>query len=630
MKTVFGESSLLSNAHPEYEFREGQLQMAEAVAQAISSGQHLMVEAGTGIGKTLAYLIPAIESKKKFVVSTGTKNLQEQIFLKDIPFIRKKLGYSFKVCSMKGRENYLCLRRFVEFEKQPLFKVFDEISFFDAVRKWAEKTKTGDRGEMKGVPEDLVFWSDINARSDTCTGKKCSYFKECFLTRLKNDALSSSIVIVNHHLFFADLSIRNDFGAVIPPYEYIVFDEAHMVEEVATNFFGISVSRWKFEEILRDAEKLLPAGMKAQYRKKIFFPVKGSLDTFFSGFGAEEGRFRFTAKKKSEFVSRFESISNNFDLFGMSLAQEAGASDELENILRRGEELILGLRFLLLQEDRRYVYWYEVRRKNVTVQASPIDVSEILRQNLFEQVKCAILTSATLSIAGDFSFFRERLGIADHRELIVESPFNYQEQAIMYLSGSTPDPHDGSFPEFMERDLLKLLDISKGRAFVLFTSVSNMRKLHGMIEIASKYPLLLQGEMPKAELIEKFRSGKGMVLFATSSFWHGVDVQGEALSLVAIDKIPFDVPSDPLISARIGYLRELGRDAFNDYQLPMAVIELKQGLGRLIRSKKDRGILALFDSRVLRRRYGKVFLDSLPPFKVTDDLEEVRSFFKRS
>ncbi len=627
MKKIFGEQGLLSKAHPAYELRDGQLQMAEAVEKALSARKHLMVEAGTGIGKTLAYLIPAIESKKRIVISTGTKNLQEQISLKDIPFIKKKLGYDFKSCSMKGRENYLCLRRFKDFEKQPLFKEFGEIGYFDAIKKWAGRTKTGDRGELKGVPEDIAFWGDINAKSETCTGKKCSSYKRCFLTRLKVEALSSSIVIVNHHLFFADLSIRNDFGAVIPPYEYLIFDEAHMLEEVATNYFGISVSRWKCEDLLRDAEKLLPEEIKPRQRKRIFSGQRETLKEFFSIFGDGEGRFRFSSKLRDLLIPRFHKVANSFDLLRAVLDEVAAETDERESIERRSSELIEALRFLVMQEERRYVFWYEVKRKNVTILASPIDVSQILRESLFEKIACAVLTSATLSVAGSFSFFWERLGLTDHDELIVASPFDFEKQAIMYLPGATPDPNDGAFLEYMERDLLRLLDISGGRAFILFTSIANMRTLHNMIARKTEYPLLLQGELPKAELLEKFRTEEGSVLFATASFWHGIDVQGQALSLVVIDKLPFDVPSDPLVAARISYLRDLEKDPFNDYQLPMAVIELKQGLGRLIRSTRDRGIVALFDSRVLRRRYGKVFLESLPPFRITDDLDEVRAFF---
>ncbi|MEW5807382.1 MAG: ATP-dependent DNA helicase [Acidobacteriota bacterium] len=628
MKKIFAESGVLAKAHPDYEYRAGQHEMAEAVMNAIAAERHLLIEAGTGIGKTMAYLIPALESKKKFIISTGTKNLQEQIFFKDIPFIRKRFSYSFKACCMKGRENYLCLKRFRDFERQPLFRELEEATFFDTLKGWAMKTKTGDRGELKGVPEDISIWSDINAKSDTCMGKKCPYFKPCFLTLLKNKALGADIVIVNHHLFFADLSIRSDFGAVIPPYEHLIFDEAHMMEEVATNYFGISVSRRKFDELLRDAEKLFPERTKINEKKKIFAGAKESVDDFFSHFEGDEGKLQFPEAKRGLLSSRVSVLSNSFDLLSTAMTERVGEGEELENILNRKERLLQALQFLVKQEDRKYVYWYEIRKKNVILQASPIDVSEILRVNLFERVKCAIMTSATLSIAGDFSFYRERLGVVNHQELAVESPYDFEKQAIMYLPGSMPEPHEESFLERMKEDLLKLLEISEGRAFVLFTSIANMKKLHRMMASKIRYPLLLQGEMPKTELLEEFRSGRGAVLFATSSFWHGVDVQGESLSLVAIDKIPFDVPSDPLIATRIKYLKEEGRNAFYEYQLPMAVIELKQGLGRLIRSRKDKGILALFDPRVLTRKYGRVFLESLPPFKVTDRLDDVESFFK--
>lgn len=630
MKKMFGPRGSLSRIFPDFEFRKGQQEMAKVISHAIQNGKNLLVEAGTGVGKTLAYLIPAMESHNPFIISTGTKNLQDQIFLKEIPFIKRELGYPITACYMKGRENYLCLRRFKEFETQPLFEELRERSFYDAVQKWASRTTTGDRGEIADAPENLSFWRDINAKSDTCTGKKCLYHHQCFLTLLRNEALKSQIVIVNHHLFFADLSIRSDFGAVIPPYEYLIFDEAHMIEEIATQYFGISVSRRRFEDFLRDAGRLLPSGKNEAGWRSVSPSLKKSLDTFFSFLKREDGRFQLHDAERESLSQEVDRLSNQMDLLLTRLRGEAVESETLGNILRRGTELIDSLTFLISQKEKQFAYFYDVRSRNVILQASPIDISNILREALFEKVSCAILTSATLTVAGNFSFLIDRLGIANQMEFVAESPFDYRKQAILYLPSQMPEPMDEDFLKSMKEDLLKLLDISRGRAFILFTSITHMKKLYEMMAQQVKYPLFIQGELTKSILLDRFRSSKGAILFATSSFWHGVDVQGEALSLVVIDKLPFDVPTDPLISARIEYLKEEGRNPFYSYQLPLAVIELKQGLGRLIRSTKDRGILALFDSRVLRRTYGEIILKSLPPFHITDSLKETEQFFENT
>lgn len=627
MEKMFGQKGRLSEAYPGFEFRKGQLEMAKKISRAINQRKNLLVEAGTGVGKTLAYLIPAIESGNPFIISTGTKNLQDQIFHKEIPFIKNQLGYPITGCYMKGRDNYLCLRRLIEFESQPLFEELKETSYYHLVKEWAHRTKTGDRGEIEGVPDQLAFWRDINARGDTCTGKRCSHYHQCFLTLLKKRALTSHLVIVNHHLFFADLSIRDDFGPVIPSYEYLIFDEAHMMEEIATLYFGLSASRRQFEDFIRDAGRLIsPKGHRAA-QKDVFPALRESLDDFFSFFQGGEGRFRFSDMDWGSLEEGVSRISNQIDLLHKWLIREVMNSDKLDPMLKRGRELIDTLRFLITQKEKSYAYYYEVKGQNITLHASPIDVSSLLKERLFDRVSCAILTSATLTVGETFSFLIERLGVVNQMEFIAESPFDYEKQAILFLPSHLPEPRDEDFLVSMKRNLVELLDISRGRAFVLFTSIAHMKKLYEMVAQTIRYPLFMQGELAKAILLERFRAHEGAVLFATASFWHGVDVQGETLSLVAIDKLPFDVPTDPLISARMEHLKEGGKNPFYSYQLPLAVITLKQGLGRLIRSTKDRGVLALFDVRVLKRAYGDIILKSLPPFRITDSLEETRAFF---
>lgn len=628
MENMFGEKGRLSQVFPNFEFRRGQLEMARKISQVVGEGKNLLVEAGTGVGKTLAYLIPAIESGKPFIISTGTKNLQDQIFHKDLPFIKTMLRYPITACYMKGRENYLCLKRFKEFESQPLFEEWKETSYYHMVKEWAHKTETGDRAEIEGIPDQLIFWRDMNARADTCTGRKCSDYHQCYLTLLKMRALTSRLVIVNHHLFFADLSIRNDFGAVIPPYEYLVFDEAHMIEEIATQYFGLSVSRRQFEDFLRDAKRLIPPKNYGTFPRNDFHSFRESLDAFFSSFKGGDGRFRFPDRSRENLEEGMNDISNQMDLLHKWLKREASDSERLDQMLQRGKALIDSLRFINVQKEERYAYYYEAKGKNISLHASPIDVSSLLRKKLFDRIQCGVLTSATLTVGGDFSFLIERLGIVNQREFIAESPFDYEKQAILFLPSHLPEPMDRDFLISMQGSLTELLDISHGRAFVLFTSVAHMKKLYEMVVQTIKYPLFIQGELAKAILLKRFRTHKGAVLFATSSFWHGVDVQGETLSLVAIDKLPFEVPTDPLISARLEHLKKEGKNPFYSYQLPQAVITLKQGLGRLIRSTKDRGVLALFDVRVLKRAYGEIILRSLPPFRITDSLEETRAFFQ--
>ncbi len=628
MENMFGKEGRLSEVYPNFEFRKGQLEMARKISQAIRERKNLLVEAGTGVGKTLAYLIPAVESGNPFIISTGTKNLQDQIFHKDLPLIKTILRYPITACYMKGRENYLCLNRFREFESQPLFEEWKETSYYDMVKKWAHKTKTGDRAEIEGIPDQLTFWRDINARADTCTGRKCPDYHQCYLTLLKKRALASRLLIVNHHLFFADLSIRNDFGAVIPPYEFLVFDEAHMIEEIATQYFGLSISRRQIEDFLRDAKRLIPPKNYRTSSRNAFHSVRESLDAFFSFFEGRDGRFRFPDRGRKSPEEGMSDIFHQMDLLHRRLKREACDSERLDQTLQRGRELIDSLRFINAQSEERYAYYYETKGKNSTLHASPIDVSSLLREKLFDRVHCAVLTSATLTVGGDFSFLVERLGIVNQRELLAESPFDYKKQAILFLPSHLPEPMDQDFLTGMQGSLTELLDISHGRAFVLFTSVAHMKKLYEMVVQTIKYPLFIQGELAKAILLERFRTHEGAVLFATSSFWHGVDVQGDKLSLVAIDKLPFDVPTDPLISARLEHLKKEGKNPFYSYQLPQAVITLKQGLGRLIRSTKDRGVLALFDVRILRRAYGEIILKSLPPFRITDSLEETRAFFQ--
>jgi len=629
---------VLARAHPQYEFRRGQLQMAEAVEQALRESRHLIVEAGTGTGKTLAYLLPAIRSGKRVVVSTGTKNLQEQLFYKDIPFLEQVLfprqENKLRVCYMKGRNNYLCRQKLYDLTAQPVLNGLEEIEQFRAISEWEKQTPTGDRAELAALPEATQLWAKLDARSEACIGPKCAQFDRCFITEMHRRAAESDLIVVNHHLFFADLAIKQmaeevpDAG-ILPDYAAVIFDEAHELEDVAGQYFGISVSSLRADDLCRDVEQTL---RQKQIAAPGVFTATASLrqrsQLFFALIPAGEGRFAF--------VSRREFLEENGEEF-VALMQALGRlHSELEGIAKQADEV-----FILETTDRNTVVWIERRRfgrdgkptrqrmavQHVFLQATPIDVSGILRETLFQQVPAAVLTSATLAVSNNFSYLRKRLGLEQARELIVPSHFQYEKQALLYIPPDLPDPRTEQFAARAAERIRKLLEASRGRAFCLFTSYAQMHEVHDRLLGELEYPLLLQGSAPRTALLEEFRNTPHAVLFATSSFWQGVDVQGEALSCVIIDRLPFAVPNDPVVAARIRAIDDEGGNAFFDFQVPAAVIALKQGFGRLIRSLHDRGVLVLLDNRILRKQYGRVFLQSLPPYRQTRQMEDVEAFF---
>ena len=630
--SVFAPGGGLYAAHPGYEHRPGQEEMASAVARVLDSGGQLMVEAGTGTGKTFAYLIPAIASGRRVIVSTGTRNLQDQIARKDLPFLAERLGLKVSACLMKGRDNYLCKYRFAQFESQPLLEVRDERRFLPALSRWSRETDTGDRAEVADLPDDLRLWRDVNARADTCTGSKCPEYEGCWLTRVKRRAQQSQIVVVNHHLFFADLAVRTAYGAVLPDYDTVIFDEAHLLEEIATMYFGLTVSANQIEELARDIEKgaakaggaAKGGGGAAQLReaaKEFFLPIKERLKD-----GTGRQRFEPAERGGPDLEAEWSVLSQALD----EAAKPSGrAGDGHEAIEQRAGELKESLDTVLRRDVRGYVYGMEGRgRGNVILSASPIEVSQLLRESLFERLHACILTSATLSVAGSFDFFRDRLGIPDAETLLVESPFDHARQAVLYLPKRMPEPREPGFFARALEEIGHLLEITEGRAFLLFTSHAALGKAARALEGDDRWPLFIQGDGSKVTLVERFKATPRAVLLGTSSFWHGVDVPGEALSLVVIDKLPFDVPSDPLVAARIEKIRDNDGNPFAEYQTPMAVLDLKQGLGRLLRSRGDRGILAVLDPRLTTKGYGKTFLASLPPYPIVRDLDAARAFFQ--
>ena len=650
LHAFFAPGGILANSPLPYEYRPGQLEMARSVERALGTNdpaerRHLIVEAGTGTGKTLAYLLPALRTGRRVIISTGTKALQDQLYFRDIPFLESLLG-PLRVCYMKGRANYLCRYKLVTLNAHPILSGLEEIDQFHKIAEWEKTTETGDRAEIGGLPEVSPLWSRLDARSEACLGSTCPDYQRCFVTEMRRKAQESDIVIVNHHLFFADLAVRQQASGapdagVLPEAGAVIFDEAHELEEVASSYFGLSVSNIRFEDLVRDIEAMLKKG--DGYANAVNTAILVSSQQlrdrarmFFSQLPAGDGRQPFD--NREEFLETrgdlYLSVKNTLIRLESELDQLRGV-DETPGLRKRVANLRVELEFLLESTSGNMVYWLERRvsgglhkqSRTVFLQATPIDVSGLLDDQLFQRFPTVVLTSATLTVQGSFEHIRRRLGLADARELVVPSHFRYQDQALLYLPPEMPDPRAPNYPEAAARCIQRVLEITRGRAFCLFTSYSQMRDLYERLLPVLDYPILLHGTAPRNALLDQFRETPNAVLFGTASFWQGVDVQGEALSCVIIDRLPFAVPNDPVVAARMKFIEEAGGNPFFDYQVPSAVIALKQGFGRLIRSLEDRGVLVLLDPRIRQKRYGQTFLESLPPYRVTGTITDVQTFF---
>jgi ATP-dependent DNA helicase DinG len=634
MAQIFGPGGMLEKCHPGYEYRRSQLEMAELVDAAFREKRHALVEAGTGTGKTLAYLIPAIRSGRRVVVSTATKSLQEQLFSKDIPFLQKHFARELKVAVMKGRSNFLCRQKVHLMKDQPVLRGLDEVDWFAQIRDWAELTETGDRAELTFLPDDAELWPRLDARRDTCTGQKCADFQRCFLTWMHQRAREADIIIANHHLFFADLALRqDDFGSILPDYTAVIFDEAHEIEGVAGDYFGRQISNYRFEELGRDVEHTLRMkGLGTPPLLKRVHRLRERSREFFDTFPGKQGRFSFNAAERQSFVERnaeaFDALVDAIKRLEAELSALPQKPEELQRLARRAFELRSELQFLLESKEKNFVYWFERRGKGVFLAATPIDLAPILRERLFAEFDTLVLTSATLAVGGRFDYLKQRLGMDQPAERVLPQEYDYKAQAVLFVPRTMPDVRSPDFSASAAETIARLLEITEGRAFCLFTSYAQMREVYERVLRMVDHPLLLQGNAPRSALLEKFRNTEGAVLFATASFWQGVDVPGQQLSCVIIDKLPFAVPSDPIVASRVAALQEEGRNAFAEYQVPEAVLALKQGFGRLIRSRTDRGVLALLDNRILRMHYGHIFFESLPPYTVTHDLAAVARFMK--
>jgi ATP-dependent DNA helicase DinG len=641
---AFAPGGRLSSALEGFEARQAQIDMAAAVADVFADGGILLAEAGTGTGKTLAYLVPAILSRQRVLVSTGTKNLQEQIFFKDLPVLKDTLGVPFTATYMKGRGNYLCLHRFEALKHGPAIHSREEALAIECIDEWSRETETGDRAEMDDLPEDLPLWPEIAATSENCIGADCPQFNDCFVTKMRQRAAESDVVIVNHHLLCADASVRQStFGEVIPSCRYAIVDEAHQLEDVATQYFGRAISNYRFDDFARDldravATKQIPDPDKADELRSDADNVRDGARVLFNTLqmlrfdqrtGAES-RIRVVAPQLERAQDDAAMLIRALEGVDATIQLTRDLSEDVLALGRRALELREDVRFLTRADDPGHVYYLEMRGRGVFLRASPIDVSDIVREMLFDRMAATVLTSATLTVDGRFDYIRSRLGIRRAHETRLESEFDYTRQAILYLPRKMPDPRSPNFAAAAGNEVVEILRRTDGRAFVLFTSYANLRQVHEYAAKRLPYPMLVQGSAPRTALLREFKATPNAVLFATSSFWQGVDVVGESLSCVIIDKLPFASPGDPITSARIEAINEAGGNAFGEYQIPLAILALQQGLGRLIRHRQDRGILAVLDPRLRTMGYGRRFLASLPPAPVTNDLESIDKFFDPS
>jgi ATP-dependent DNA helicase DinG len=645
-RAAFDSEGPLAQALPGFEARDGQLEMAEAVASTLMQRSVLLAEAGTGTGKTLAYLIPAILSRQRVLVSTGTKNLQEQIFFKDLPVLRESLGVPFTATCMKGRGNYLCLHRFEAFRDGPGIRSYDETTNLRIIEEWARETETGDRAEIEDLPEDLPFWADIAATTENCLGAECPRYNDCFVVRMRQKAAESDVVIVNHHLLCADAAVRqNAFGEVIPRCSMAIVDEAHQLEDVATQYFGLGISNYRIDDLVRDVERAISAKLigdderREQVRADASH-IRDASRRFFATLQMQ--RFEMPAAKGSDTRIRVRpsdlaplaedgtALIANLEALEADIALTKDVPEDVLALGRRAAEIKDDVRFLLRADDPGYVYFLETRARGVFLRASPIDVSKTIREFLLDRMDATVLTSATLTVDGSFEYVRGRLGITRAAELKLDSEFDYARQSILYLPRGIPDPRNPNFAAAAAREIIGILKLTSGRAFVLFTSYANLREVHRLAAHELEYPILVQGTAPRSALLRDFKATPHAVLLATSSFWQGVDVVGDALSCVIIDKLPFASPGDPITAARVEAIGARGGSAFGEYQIPLAILALKQGLGRLLRHRQDRGVLAVLDPRLKTMAYGKRFLASLPPAPVTHDLLDIARFFGAS
>ena len=636
LSDVFSPDGLLASSIPGYRLRAQQLEMAERIAAAMAANSVLVAEAGTGTGKTYAYLVPALLSGGKVIVSTGTKNLQDQLFSRDIPTVCKALGSPVKVALLKGRANYVCHYHLEHSLADGRFITREDASHASRIARFAKKTKTGDKADCGDVPENSTVWGMVTSTRENCLGQDCPSNKECFVLAARREALAADLVVVNHHLFFADVMLRDEGTAeLLPACNTVIFDEAHQLPETASLFFGDNVSTAQVVDLTRDAhtEGLASARDCLDLPKLCGVVEKAAKDLRLT-LPVEAARFSLAQlQERMGFDNGVVGLVRELDALAALLETQAQRSEGLENCWRRAGELVAQLRRWQKGADADYVRWGETYTLSLQLNATPLVIAKIMQKQMSGHPRAWIFTSATLAVQRDFGHYCGEMGLEQAESAFWDSPFDYERQALLYAPSNLPDPNNYAYTEAVVKAAFPVLKASGGRAFFLCTSLRAMRRTHELLTeqlegAGLDFPLLIQGEGSKNELLERFRRLGNAILVGSQSFWEGVDVRGEALSLVVIDKLPFAPPDDPVLSARIERMKNEGRNAFMDYQLPRAVINVKQGAGRLIRDETDRGVLMICDPRLITKPYGKRIWRSLPPMKRTRELGDVLAFFQ--
>ena len=633
--SIFAPKGALAGHVPSFRARSQQVEMAQAIAQAITENKQLIVEAGTGTGKTFAYLVPAILKGGKVIISTGTKNLQDQLFQRDLPTVRDALKAPVSIALLKGRSNYVCHNHLERTQSEGRFTTREDARHLAKIVKYAKTSQSGDKSGVSNVPENAPIWMQVTSTRENCLGQECPHHKDCFVLKARKDAMGADLVVVNHHLFFADVMLRDEgLAELLPACNTVIFDEAHQLPETASLFFGDNISTSQVIELARDAR------LEAAISANDFAALPIATDALDKAardvrliFKQAEGRMNAnTVEDLPGWADAMTTLSDKLGLANSLLEKQAERSEGLENCWQRGQVLAQKILQWQNKEQVDQVRWLEIFNHSVQLNITPLSIAETFAKQINGHPRAWIFTSATLTVKQDFSHYQSEMGLSEAKTAYWDSPFNYLEQALLYVPQDMPDPNSANYTEAVVLAALPLIEASKGRTFLLFTSLRAMQRAHEILlaQFESKqldYPLLLQGDGSRNELLSRFREHGNAILLGSQSFWEGVDVRGEALSLVVIDKLPFASPDDPVLAARLAQIAKQGRNAFMEYQLPRTVINLKQGAGRLIRDETDRGVLMICDPRLIEKSYGKRIWQSLPPFKRTRDLSEAVSFF---
>jgi len=637
LESVFAVDGPLASAIPNYRLRPQQLEMATRIAAAIRDNRVQVAEAGTGTGKTFAYLVPALLSGGKVIISTGTKTLQDQLFQRDLPAVREALKVPASIALLKGRANYVCHYHLERAVADGRFQSREEAGHIRTIARFAKTSKSGDKGQLGAVPEDSGAWAVATSTRENCLGQECPQHKHCFVLAARREALAADIVVVNHHLFFADVILRDDgLGELLPACNTVIFDEAHQLPEIAGLFFGENLGTGQIIDLAHDTR------LEAVDAAKDYLPLQDATRAIEKAardlrlaVNVDNARLAAAQLEKDDAFQRaLQLLAEELSGFEKHLESQAGRSEGLANCLQRTQDIAARLKRWRTLEDATQVRWLEVFSQALALNLTPLDVAEIFRKQLEGHPRGWVFTSATLAVGSDFSHYRSEMGLTDANTdcRFWGSPFDYANNALLYVPTGMPDPNSIDYPDAVMEAAYPAIVAAGGRAFLLCTSLRAMRRIHGQLQERFEreglaFPLLLQGEGAKAELLERFRSLGNAVLVASQSFWEGVDVRGEALSLVVIDKLPFSPPDDPVLAARIEQLRKAGRNPFMDYQLPRTVISMKQGAGRLIRDETDRGVLMVCDPRLVNKPYGRRVWQSLPPMRRSREIEDVVAFF---